>query len=158
MPHANFLTDIPEYLTYDDVLLLPNYSEVTPSHTDVSSQLTNKLKVAIPIVASPMDTVCEADMAIALGNLGGLGIIHRNLTIFDQARQVERVLKAKITVAAAVGVGSDFTERTEALVKTGIKILCIDSAHGHTKHVIEATQTIKQKYPHLELLSGNVAT
>src|SRR3989344_1194293 len=97
-------------------------------------------------------------MAIALGELGGLGIIPRNLSIADQVQQVERVLKAKITVAAAVGVGSDFNERTEALVKTGIKILCIDSAHGHTKHVIEATKLIKIKYPKIELLSGNVAT
>ena len=158
MTNTNFLTNIPEYLTYDDVLLLPNYSEVTPSRTEVSSVVTNKLKVGIPIVASPMDTVCEADMAIALGKLGGLGIIHRNLTISEQARQVEQVLKLKIMVAAAVGVGSDMANRINALIKAGVQILCIDSAHGHTKHVIEATQSIKQNYPQVELLSGNVAT
>lgn len=158
MPNNNFLTNIPEYLTYDDVLLLPNYSEVTPSKTQVNSPLTNKFKLEIPIVASPMDTVCEAEMAIALGKLGGLGIIHRNLSIADQARQAELVLKSKVMVAAAVGVGSDFTERIKALVKAGIKILCIDSAHGHTKQVIEATQLLKKNYPHIELLSGNVAT
>ena len=158
MNNTNPLLNIPEYLTYDDVLLLPNYSEVRPSQTQVQTQLTDQIRLDIPIVASPMDTVCEAEMAIALGELGGLGIIHRNLSIADQVQQVERVLKAKITVAAAVGVGSDFNERTEALVKTGIKILCIDSAHGHTKHVIEATKLIKIKYPKIELLSGNVAT
>ncbi|MEX0896227.1 MAG: IMP dehydrogenase [Patescibacteria group bacterium] len=152
------LTNLPEYLTYDDVLLLPNYSEVVPANTDTTALLTNTISITIPIVASPMDTVCEARLAIALGKLGGYGIIHRNFSVEDQAEQVTKVLAAGFAVGAAVGVGQDFDERVSALHKAGIKEVCIDSAHGHTKNVIEATRKIKQTYPNLEIIAGNVAT
>ncbi len=154
----NPLANIPEYLTYDDVLLLPNYSDVTPSKTDISTQLTNKIRLEIPIVASPMDTVCEAPMAIALGKLGGYGIIHRNLRIEDQAAQLMDTMKAGVKAGAAVGVGADFDDRVAALVKAGARELCVDSAHGHTRHVIEATKKIKRMFPKVEIVSGNVAT
>lgn len=154
----NDLTHLPEYLTYDDVLLLPNYSDVVPSETDPSSSLTNDLKIKIPIVASPMDTVCESRLAIELGRLGGYGVIHRNFSIEDQANEVKKVLDAGHPVGAAVGVGQDFEKRVAALRKTGIKEICIDSAHGHSKNVIDATKKIKSTYPDLTVISGNVAT
>lgn len=137
-------------LTYDDVLLLPNYSEVTPSRTDLEGK--------IPIIASPMDTVCEKEMAYELGRLGGYGIIHRNMPVAKQADQLTWVLKQKISCGVAVGVGPDFKERVEVLIKAGAKEICIDSAHGHTKHVGEATALIKNKFPKIEVISGNVAT
>lgn len=145
------------YLTYDDVLLLPNYSEITPSRTDLVGNLTNKIKLKIPVVASPMDTVCEAEMGSAIGRLGGYGIIHRNLSIAKQAEQLKSVLKQGIMVGAAVGVGPDFQERVKTLIKAGPKEICIDSAHGHTKHVIEAIKFIKKNYPQIEIIAGNVA-
>ncbi|KKU87328.1 MAG: IMG dehydrogenase/GMP reductase family protein [Candidatus Beckwithbacteria bacterium GW2011_GWC2_47_9] len=138
------------YLTYDDVLLLPNYSEVTPSRTDLEDK--------IPIIASPMDTVCEKEMALALGKLGGYGIIHRNLPIVKQADQIAWVLKQKVNCGAAVGVGPDFEERVKALINAGAKEICVDSAHGHTKHVIEAIRRIKTFHPGVEIIAGNVAT
>lgn len=155
---ADSLASLPEYLTYDDVLLLPNYSEVTPSQTDVSSVLTKKISVAIPIVASPMDTVCEATMAIALAELGGYGIIHRNFSMEDQVDELKKVLKTTDKVGVAVGVGSDFQERVAALVAAGAQEICIDSAHGHTKHVIDAVKFIKSKYPAVAVIAGNTAT
>lgn len=141
---------IKQYLTYDDVLLLPRYSTITPSRTDLEGK--------IPIIASPMDTVCEKEMALALGKLGGYGIIHRNMPVAKQADQLTWVLKQKISCGAAVGVGPDFKERVMALVKVGAKEICVDSAHGHTKHVGEATSWIKNKFAHVEVISGNVAT
>lgn len=150
--------NLPEYLTYDDVLLLPNYSQVTPSQTDVSTLFAGKFKLQIPIIASPMDTVCEQKMAEELAKLGGLGIIHRNLSVAEQAKQVASVIKNNLLVAAAVGVGSDFEERVKALIKSGLKIICIDSAHGHTQNVIEATKQIRKQYPKLTLIAGNIAT
>jgi len=138
------------YLTYDDVLLLPNFSEVTPSRTDLEGK--------IPIIASPMDTVCEKEMALAIGRLGGYGIIHRNLPITKQAEQLHWVLKQGVNCGVAVGVGADFAARAIALVKVGAKEICIDSAHGHTKHVGDATSWIKNKFPKIEVISGNVAT
>ncbi len=158
MTYHNPIANIPTYLTYDDVLLLPNYSEITPSHTKIDTQLTAKIPLKLPIVASPMDTVCEERMAEAIAKLGGYGIIHRNLKIADQAAQLKNVLDKGLLAGAAVGVGSDFQERIEALAAVGAREICIDSAHGHTKHVIEAVTTIKKKYPRIEVIAGNVAT
>ncbi len=155
---ARSLADLPEYLTYDDVLLLPLYSDVTPSKTNVAAQLTKTIQLDIPIVASPMDTVCEAPLAIAIGKLGGYGIIHRNFSTDDQVAEVKTVLKAGVRVGAAVGVGADFADRVKALVAAGVPEICIDSAHGHTKHVIEAVQFIKKNYPEVDVIAGNVAT
>ncbi len=155
---AHTLANLPEYLTYDDVLLLPLFSSVTPSKTDVSASMTKETQLDIPIVASPMDTVCEAPLAIAIGKLGGYGIIHRNFGIEDQVAEVKLVLKAGVRVGAAVGVGADFADRVAALVAGGVPEICIDSAHGHTKHVIDAVKFIKEKYPKIEVISGNVAT
>ncbi|NMB57394.1 IMP dehydrogenase [Candidatus Beckwithbacteria bacterium] len=145
-------------MTYDDVLLLPNYSDVLPADTDVSTHLTANIKLDIPIVASPMDTVCEARMAKEIARLGGYGIIHRNLSIEDQVAQVKEVLDLNLPVGAAVGVGEDFKARVEALIKAGIKEICIDSAHGHSKNVIEATKFLKENYSVIDVIAGNVAT
>jgi IMP dehydrogenase len=145
------------YLTYDDVLLLPNYSAVTPSKTGTGTKLTAKISLKIPVVASPMDTVCEKEMALAIGKLGGYGIIHRNLSIEAQADQLAWVLKQKVNGGAAVGVGPDMRPRVETLVKAGAKEICVDSAHGHTKQVGEATSWIKNKFK-VEVICGNVAT
>lgn len=146
------------YLTYDDVLLLPQYSEVTPTQTNLVSNLTKKISLKIPVVASPMDTVCEKEMALELGKLGGYAIIHRNLSIGKQAEQLKQVLRQGVRAGAAVGVGADFSERVKALVKAGAEEICIDSAHGHTKHVIEAIEWINKNYPLIEVIAGNTAT
>lgn len=145
-------------LTFDDVLLLPNYTEVKREETDISSYLTAKIKLKIPLISAPMDTVTDAKAAIILGVLGGLGIIHRNLTVGEQALEVEKVKKEDLLVAAAVGIGNDFEERVEALAKAGVDVLLIDSAHGFSKWVIEATKYISQNFKRIALISGSVAT
>jgi IMP dehydrogenase len=156
--HQN-LTNIPTYLTYDDVLLLPNYSEITPSKTNLATQLTKDIALEMPIVASPMDTVCEERLAREIAKLGGYGIIHRNLTIEDQVTQVKSIVEEGLLVGAAVGVGADFEERVRALVDTAhVAEICLDSAHGHTKHIIEAIKNIKKWYPKISVIAGNVAT
>jgi len=146
------------YLTYDDVLLLPNYSGVTPSKTDTGTELTKKIHLEIPVTASPMDTICEKEMAYELGKLGGYGIIHRNMTISKQVQQLKWVLDKGVKASAAVGVGADFKDRVKALVKIGAKEICIDSAHGYTQQVISAVQLIKAQYPAVEIICGNTAT
>ena len=82
-------------LTYDDVLLLPGHTDVIPSEADTSSRVTRRITVAIPLISSAMDTVTEARMAIAVAREGGLGILHRNLSIEDQASQVDRVKRSE---------------------------------------------------------------
>lgn len=158
MSNIEKLTHEHAYLTYDDVLLLPNYSEIMPSETILDTQLHADIDLKIPIISAPMDTVTELLMAISLSALGGMGIIHRNLEISVQAEQVAETLEGRALVGAAVGVGLDLPNRLEALVNIGTSLICLDSAHGHTKNVIEAVLFVKGKYPHIPLMAGNIAT
>ncbi len=280
MPHST----IPEALTFDDVLLVPAYADILPSEVDLSTELHPRLKLNIPLLSAAMDTVTEARLAIALARQGGLGVIHRNLSIEDQAREVDKVkrsqsgmivdpvtlppdatlaeaeaimahyrisgvpivddagrlvgiltnrdirfarhgdqpvrdfmtsenlitaspgatleeaqeilhtyrieklplvddhgfLKGLITykdilkrqdfphaaqddqgrllAAAAIGVGDAALARTEALVAVEVDAVAIDTAHGHTKSVIETIRRIRQTWPELPILAGNVVT
>jgi IMP dehydrogenase len=273
-----------EALTYDDVLLVPAYSDVLPRETDTSSKLTSKIRLNIPIVSAAMDTVTEAELAIAMALEGGLGFIHKNMTINQQAEQVRKVKrsqsglildpvtlsvnstvqdaenimrefkiggipvvdgngkllgiitnrdlrfqknmsvaveaimtkenlitapesitldkaeiilqkykieklpivnkKGKLTglitfrdiqkkknkpnacndsfgrlrVGAAVGVTPDILDRIDALKNAGVDVISIDTAHGHSKGVMDAAKRVKKKYPGLEVIVGNIAT
>ena len=271
-------------LTFDDVLLLPDYSEVLPQDTDLSTKLTRSIDLKIPVVSAAMDTVTESKMSIALAELGGIGIIHKNMPILEQAKEVNFVKKfesgivrepitispdktvgelirltnefnisgmpvvenenlvgivtsrdfrnvldsnvavsnimtpkkklitatekesldvikdllyknriekillvdkdfslkglvtlkdinktkdfplatkdseGRLMVGAAVGNGEETEERIDALVKAGVNVLVVDSAHGHSKGIIERVKAIKKDYPELQLIAGNVAT
>ncbi len=273
----------PEALTFDDVLLVPDHSEVLPKDVEISTNLTRNIRLNIPIISSGMDTVTEARMAIAMAREGGLGIIHKNMSIERQAEEVDKVkrsehgiivdpiflgpdnrlqdahnlmeryrisgvpitengrligiitnrdlrfetdlsqkisdcmtqehlitapvgtsleeakkilgkhrieklplidadgnLKGLITIkdiekaqkypnsakdgkgrllaAAAVGVGADLMDRLDALVAAKVDIIVVDTAHGHSKGVLDAVRKIKQAYPAIELIAGNIAT
>ncbi len=278
--------EILEGYTFDDLLLIPQYSEVLPHEVDVSTWLTKKIRLNIPIVSAAMDTVTEARLAIALAREGGIGIIHRNLSIEEQAQEVEKVKKSesgmilqpvtvrpdntvkealeimerykisgvpvvsdgnklvgiltnrdlrfikptdyhkpvslfmtsqnlivaqervtleeaeeilqrhkveklpivdkegrlvglitikditkrkkypnackdelgRLRVGAAVGTGPDTKDRVDALVSVGVDVIAIDTAHGHSKRVLETVEFIKSTYPNLEVIAGNVAT
>lgn len=273
-----------EGLTFDDVLLIPQESEVTPNTVDVSTHLTKNIKLNIPFMSSAMDTVTEAPMAIAVAREGGIGIIHKNMTIKEQAAEVDKVkrsengvianpfslsaghtlkdaddlmgrykisgvpicdennvlvgiitnrdlrfeedfskkiddvmtkenlitapegttlkeaqailsahkieklpivdegnhLKGLITIkdiekairypnsardkngrllaGAAIGVTDDCLDRVAALVEAGVDIVCLDSAHGHSKNIINKVKEIKKAYPDLPVIAGNIAT
>lgn len=270
-------------LTFDDVLLLPGYSEIHPRDVDISTKLTREIVLNIPIVSAAMDTVTESGLAIAIAQEGGIGIIHKNLPIAEQVEEVDRVkrsesgmivnpitlppdvpisralelmekfrisgvpitegkklvgiltnrdlrfvrgadLKVKdvmtkenlitvpvgttleeaeailhrhrieklpvvddhmnlrglitvkdiqkriryprackdhlgrLRVGAAIGVGADAMDRVDELMRTGVDAVVVDSAHGHSKAVLETTRAVKAKYPALQLVVGNVAT
>ena len=269
--------------TFDDVLLLPAHSEVLPSKVDVSTKITDKIKLKIPIISAAMDTVTESKMAISIAREGGLGVIHKNMSIDKQVKEITKVkraesgiildpvtispdktlkdaisimknhqisglpilghkeeilgiltdrdirfesnldqvvsnvmtkklitaregttldeakqilqknrieklliidnnnkLKGMVTVrdvlmkekypnatldvhgrllcAAAIGVSRDIDDRTVELVNSGVDILVLDSAHGHSQGVLDAVEKIKNKFPNLPLIAGNIAT
>jgi IMP dehydrogenase len=234
---------LPVGLTFDDVLLIPAESAVLPRDTDVSTRLTERITLNIPLVSAAMDTVTESKTAIAMAQEGGMGIIHRNLPVGIQAAEVEKVKKfesgmisdpitvapdqqiseakaimdkygisglpvkrdgrlvgiltnrdlrferkldrtvsevmtkdklvtvkegvdldeakdqrGRLRVGAAVGVGPDWEERVEALVRAGADLIAIDTAHGHSKNVLDTIRQIRARYPDLDLSGGNVAT
>ena len=160
--------------TFDDVLLVPQYSEILPGETDVRSRFSRNVGLNTPVVSAAMDTVTEDGMAIAIALEGGIGVIHRNQTPERQAEQVAAVKAAavpadatlanldgqgQLRVAAAVGVGSDSVARAERLVKAGVDALVVDTAHGHTRNVIEALRRYRAAYgTAIALVAGNVAT
>ena len=153
------MVPIKEALTFDDVTLVPKYSEILPSDVDTSIKLTNFLKLKIPILSSAMDTITESKMAIAIGKAGGIGIIHRNLDIQKQLLEIKKVKKHKILVGAAVGAGPKEFDRASAILKENVDMIVVDTAHGHTKKVAEIIRFIKKKKnKKTALCAGNVAT
>ena len=153
------MVPIKEALTFDDVTLVPKYSEILPSEVDTSIKLTKFLKLKIPLLSSAMDTVTESKMAIAIGRAGGIGVIHRNLDIKKQILEIQKVKKHKILVGAAVGAGPKEFERAYAILKENVDLIVVDTAHGHTKKVSEIIRFIKKKKnKKTALCAGNVAT
>lgn len=144
-------------LTYDDVLLLPDASDVVPSEVDTSTRLTRNISLAVPVVSSAMDTVTESTMAIAMAKAGGIGIIHRNLAIEEQVTHVKLVKNVGIA-GAAVGVGDDGFARAQALIEVGVDVVVVDTAHGHHRAVLDAISRIKEYSPNTDIIGGNVAT
>lgn len=145
-------------LTFDDVLLLPGYTDFSRSNISLTTPLTQSISLQIPLVSSPMDTVTEAKLAIALATIGGIGIIHRNLPIATQATEVKKVKKKGLVVGAAVGASKDAQERITALVKANVDVIVVDSAHGYSTGVIETVKWIKQNYSATQVVGGSIAT
>ncbi len=149
---------IAEALTFDDVLLEPQYSEVLPAEVETKTKFTKKIDLQIPVVSAAMDTVTESDLAIALAKAGGIGVIHKNLKLERQAEEVKKVKQAGQLAAAAVGATGDFFERAQALARAGADAVVVDTAHGHSKRVLEAVKKIKKMAPRVQVVAGNVAT
>jgi len=151
-----------ETLSFDDVLLVPQYSDIeSRSQVDTSSRLGPDLNFSLPVISSPMDTITEKSMVEALHKGGGLGIVHRYNSINEQANIVKAVRETNkdIPVAIAVGASGDYLDRAERNIRLGIKILCIDTAHGHHLAMERAVKTLKDNYGStIHIMAGNVAT
>jgi IMP dehydrogenase len=144
-------------LTFDDVLLKPRYAGFSREEIDLSCKITPRVTLKLPIMSAPMDTVTESELAIALAEAGGIGIIHRNLTIDEQAIEVAKVKARGLLVGAAVGSTKGYEQRVSELVDAGADVLVVDSAHGHAFKVITAVAYIKKNFD-VDVIAGNVAT
>ncbi|OUQ47925.1 IMP dehydrogenase [Lactobacillus gallinarum] len=160
-------------LTFDDVLLIPAESHVLPNEVDLSTKLADNIKLNIPLISAGMDTVTEGAMAIAMALQGGLGVVHKNMSIQAQAGEVANVKSVvvpsnatraavddqnRLLCAAAVGVTSDTFERAEALLEAGADAIVIDTAHGHSAGVLRKIKEFREHFPKQTLIAGNVAT
>lgn len=148
----------PQGLTYDDILLIPGYTDFSRDDITLKTKISKNIKISIPFVSAPMDTVTESKLAIELATLGGIGIIHRNLSVSNHADEVLKVKKEKLLVGAAIGVSEGYIVRLEALVKAGVDLVVLDSAHGWTNKFIDALKFIKKSYPKIDVIVGNIAT
>lgn len=144
-------------LTFNDVLLRPGYSGFERSEINCQTKLSRSIRLGSPFVSAPMDTVTEADLAIALAEQGGIGIIHRNLKVDDQAAEVCKVKEAGHQVGAAVGSSAGYEQRVEALVAAGVDVVLVDSAHGYAKKVIDTVAYIKKNFT-IDVIAGSIAT
>lgn len=160
-------------LTFDDVLLIPAESHVLPNEVKLDTKLAPNLQLHIPLISAGMDTVTEGNMAIAMAENGGLGVIHKNLSIEVQVEEVKKAKRktvdpnlphpavddqGRLLAAAAVGVTSDTFERAESLLEAGADAIVIDTAHGHSAGVLRKIKEIREHFPNATLIAGNVAT
>lgn len=160
-------------LTFDDVLLIPAESHVLPNEVKLDTKLAPNLQLHIPLISAGMDTVTEGNMAIAMAENGGLGVIHKNLSIEAQIDEVKKAKgktvdpnlphpavdnQGRLLATAAVGVTSDTFERAESLLEAGADAIVIDTAHGHSAGVLRKIKEIREHFPNATLIAGNVAT
>jgi IMP dehydrogenase len=168
-------------LTYDDIQLVPGFSSVSSRQKiKLETKLSRNHNLLMPLVASPMDTVCEEEMAYKMFLMGGVGCIHRFMSIEEQCKQVKALHykiygegfggpfenwgedygsgKKAIPIMAAIGVGEEGMSRADALVQSGVNVLLIDVAHGHHQNVIDMISYCKENHPNVDVIAGNIAT
>lgn len=144
-------------ITYDDVLLVPNYNNYESRRdVDISSKdRTGKLQLKLPVMTANMDAVTESNMANFIGDRGGIGVLHRFLSI-DQ--NIEEFKKCKHNVFVSVGCSNQDLERAEALRDAGANYFCIDVAHAHGKYVGRTLKNLREMLPNACIMAGNIAT
>lgn len=146
-------------LTFDDVLITPSKSDVKSRRDpSLTSKLTKKQSISTPIISANMDTVTEGEMALAMNKLGGVGILHRFVSIEQQVEFVQQ-LKAQgaPVISASIGVNGDYKERALALIKAGTNVITIDIAHGHSTSMMDVMKWLKDTSPTTEIIAGNMA-
>ena len=147
-----------ENLSFDDVLIVPQYSDIqSRTEIDISNELSSDIKLNLPVISSPMDSVTETAMAKAMCQNGGIGIIHRYNTIEEQVKIVKKC--GNHNVGAAIGVTGNYLERACALIDAGVSVLCVDVAHGHHVLMRDALQVLRATLgTSIHIMAGNVAT
>jgi len=152
--------EVPLGFSYDDVLLIPQYSKIkSRSDVDLSTQITPRVKLIIPLISINMTDVTGVEMAIALGKLGGLGFLPRFFSPEKQADMVMQIKKSGVYAGAAIGCRQGYLDRAEKLVKAGADILTLDVAHAHMLQALEATAELKRRFgKSVDIIAGVVGT
>lgn len=146
-----------EAICFDDVLLVPQHSEIN-SRADINLTMSSGgLKLDLPVIAAPMDTVCEDEMAITMAEYGGLGVIHRHQPLKDQIEMISKVSSFLHPAFGSIGITSDYIVDAKKLIAAGARGLCIDVANGHNQRAIDAVANIKSEYD-VHIMVGNVST
>jgi|TARA_Y100000310_G_scaffold38352_1_gene35971 IMP dehydrogenase len=159
-------------LTFDDINISPKYSELkSRSDIDLTTRFTKNTKLMLPIISSPMDTITEHDMALEMMKWGGVGIIHRFMSIEKQTNEIQIISNAnkrhlnnvrditQVPICAAIGVVKNYLERAQELVYNGCNVLVLDVAHGHHKLVKKALGRLKNELKgNVEIVGGSIAT
>ena len=152
-------------LTFDDVLLVPRYSEISSrKHPILKTQITKNYSIDLPVITANMDTITETEMACKMASLGGIGSIHRFMSESEQVGMVKKIQlylaehNLKTPIAASIGVKEEGMKRAALLVDAGVQIITLDIAHGDSIMMLETLDFLKKKYPHVDVIAGNVAT
>jgi IMP dehydrogenase len=144
-----------EGFTFDDVLIRPAASAMEPAEASLKTSIGG-IEFSVPFLSAAMDRVTEVGMAVALGKLGGLGVLHRNCSVEEQAKMVKEAKKTGVRIAAACGPFA--ADRAQALDEAGCDIIVIDCAHGHNLNVVASAKKIKKSLKHSKMIYGNIAT
>lgn len=147
-------------LTFDDVLIVPKYSTVrSRKDVDTSVDIGRGISFDIPIIAANMDMICESEMALAMGKSGGLGILHRFMSVEKNIEELNKVKQTYEFVGVSIGIKPGEEIRAKQLYKAGAVIFCVDAAHGHSKAAGDMVRKIKNSFGgHILLIAGNVCT
>lgn len=147
---------------FDDILLVPQRSSVSSRHSVKTSMVIGSDKRAIflelPVIAAPMDTVCDLEMCIAISGAGGLGILHRYMSYEDQINKTRFLAEAEFNFGVAIASNNGFLDQAQALYDAGARMLLVDTANGHGEYAINAVKMLRERFDDVHIMAGNVAT
>lgn len=149
-------------LCFDDILLVPQRSSVPSRHIVNTSMIIGSgnrtITLDLPVIAAPMDTVCDIEMCIALANAGGLGILHRYMSYDEQVRKAKTLSDAEFGFGVAIASNNGFLDQAQRLYDAGVRLLLVDTANGHGKYAVDAVASLRDKFNDVHIMAGNVAT
>jgi len=149
-------------LCFDDVLLVPQKSSITSRHdVDLSMSIgygKRKIDLELPVIASPMDTVCDIEMCIAMANAGGIGILHRYMSYPDQILKAQSLIEQNIKFGVAIASNNGYLAQADQLYNIGVGFFLIDTANGHGNYAVKAVAQLRNAFKDAHIMAGNVAT
>lgn len=149
-------------MCFDDILLVPQRSSVPSRHSVNTTMIIGSgnrtVKLGLPVIAAPMDTVCDIEMCIAMASMGGIGILHRYMSYEDQIKKTKALADAQFGFGVAIASNNGFMEQAQALYYAGARMLLVDTANGHGKYAIDAVKALRDKFDDVHIMAGNVAT